>query len=227
MRAQVVGVYDAENVAGRYDPHVHVSCTWSDDSRQYTLRERVYVTDLQSPRSYVFFSSRRRHTRCSRDWSSDVCSSDLNRYGLIPWFCGCRGFGGSRRSLSRRARGDAANQEPIFALVFLRLAGILFIGGLHPIGYAAPHNFDRNISRELVKTRLGAARQYPEVGGHFRAPARLHRHVAHALEQLDATLPERRLHQLVRLDPADGAAGRSHLHVFIALAEDLDALPVM
>src|SRR5690606_41179311 len=25
------------------------------------------------------FSSRRRHTRFSRDWSSDVCSSDLNR----------------------------------------------------------------------------------------------------------------------------------------------------
>src|SRR2546429_4541088 len=24
-----------------------------------------------------FFASRRRHTRCSRDWSSDVCSSDL------------------------------------------------------------------------------------------------------------------------------------------------------
>src|SRR2546429_189479 len=27
--------------------------------------------------SIFFFSSRRRHTRCSRDWSSDVCSSDL------------------------------------------------------------------------------------------------------------------------------------------------------
>src|SRR5690606_1467162 len=26
---------------------------------------------------YFFFSSRRRHTRFSRDWSSDVCSSDL------------------------------------------------------------------------------------------------------------------------------------------------------
>src|SRR5207245_9386351 len=26
-----------------------------------------------------FFSSRRRHTRCYRDWSSDVCSSDLPR----------------------------------------------------------------------------------------------------------------------------------------------------
>src|SRR5690554_3784769 len=28
---------------------------------------------------YFFFSSRRRHTRCGRDWSSDVCSSDLDR----------------------------------------------------------------------------------------------------------------------------------------------------
>src|SRR2546429_2973218 len=31
------------------------------------------------PRMFFFFSSRRRHTRCSRDWSSDVCSSDLHR----------------------------------------------------------------------------------------------------------------------------------------------------
>src|SRR2546421_4947246 len=27
---------------------------------------------------YFFFSSRRRHTRSDRDWSSDVCSSDLH-----------------------------------------------------------------------------------------------------------------------------------------------------
>src|SRR5690606_5335598 len=27
--------------------------------------------------NFFFFSSRRRHTRFSRDWSSDVCSSDL------------------------------------------------------------------------------------------------------------------------------------------------------
>src|SRR2546422_782202 len=31
-----------------------------------------------------FFSSRRRHTRCSRDWSSDVCSSDLHRFAMSP-----------------------------------------------------------------------------------------------------------------------------------------------
>src|SRR5690606_40348495 len=29
------------------------------------------------------FSSRRRHTRFSRDWSSDVCSSDLTLWGII------------------------------------------------------------------------------------------------------------------------------------------------
>src|SRR5690606_40983181 len=31
------------------------------------------------PAGFFFFSSRRRHTRFSRDWSSDVCSSDLDR----------------------------------------------------------------------------------------------------------------------------------------------------
>src|SRR5256884_638044 len=36
-------------------------------------RIRVAVTG----NVFFFFSSRRRHTRCSRDWSSDVCSSDL------------------------------------------------------------------------------------------------------------------------------------------------------
>src|SRR5690606_40762833 len=32
-----------------------------------------------------FFSSRRRHTRFSRDWSSDVCSSDLIPKALLGW----------------------------------------------------------------------------------------------------------------------------------------------
>src|SRR6185503_4695894 len=32
---------------------------------------------------FFLFSSRRRHTRCSRDWSSDVCSSDLDGGALL------------------------------------------------------------------------------------------------------------------------------------------------
>src|SRR5687768_10689200 len=35
---------------------------------------------------FFFFSSRRRHTRCSRDWSSDVCSSDLGKSAQIPLY---------------------------------------------------------------------------------------------------------------------------------------------
>src|SRR5256884_1642595 len=35
------------------------------------------LTTESSSEVLFFFSSRRRHTRCSRDWSSDVCSSDL------------------------------------------------------------------------------------------------------------------------------------------------------
>src|SRR2546421_11671523 len=35
----------------------------------------LIVTGVQT--CALFFSSRRRHTRSDRDWSSDVCSSDL------------------------------------------------------------------------------------------------------------------------------------------------------
>src|SRR5690606_20713592 len=45
---------------------------------------------------FFFFSSRRRHTRFSRDWSSDVCSSDLS------FFAGSVGPTGRRRPGQRR-----------------------------------------------------------------------------------------------------------------------------
>src|SRR5690606_39528983 len=39
---------------------------------------------LSHPSHSFFVSSRRRNTRFSRDWSSDVCSSDLLPHGCIP-----------------------------------------------------------------------------------------------------------------------------------------------
>src|SRR3989442_11912430 len=42
---------------------------------------------------FFFFSSRRRHTRCGRDWSSDVCSSDLYGNGNVL-LQGAGGFDG-------------------------------------------------------------------------------------------------------------------------------------
>src|SRR5262245_62511627 len=49
---------------------------------------------------FFFFSSRRRHTRCLSDWSSDVCSSDLLYLSMsseitrkVMWFTfGLAGF---------------------------------------------------------------------------------------------------------------------------------------
>src|SRR2546429_5221080 len=50
----------------------------------YQLRRgavRDYAEEIVSMYVHLFFfSSRRRHTRCSRDWSSDVCSSDLKDF---------------------------------------------------------------------------------------------------------------------------------------------------
>src|SRR2546422_3269657 len=42
--------------------------------RRHTSCSRDWSSDV-----CFFYPSRRRHTRCSRDWSSDVCSSDLRR----------------------------------------------------------------------------------------------------------------------------------------------------
>src|SRR2546429_7989485 len=47
-----------------------------------------------------FFSSRRRHTRCSRDWSSDVCSSDLNTETLSPISIFFRSAGTTRKQFA-------------------------------------------------------------------------------------------------------------------------------
>src|SRR2546430_8492397 len=43
------------------------------------MEERGPVADWigEAECNYIFFSSRRRHTRFDCDWSSDVCSSDL------------------------------------------------------------------------------------------------------------------------------------------------------
>src|SRR5437762_8187176 len=43
-----------------------------------TVRPVCLLLGIHFLSSFFFFSSRRRHTRYIGDWSSDVCSSDLN-----------------------------------------------------------------------------------------------------------------------------------------------------
>src|SRR5207247_3386240 len=61
-----------------------------------------------------FFSSRRRHTRSTRDWSSDVCSSDLTaaRAGVA-----------SLEHMSGVVEAAARNPAPYFRAHDLFLAG--------------------------------------------------------------------------------------------------------
>ena len=47
------------------------------NGEQKKVKCRVLRNSLKTILSFFFFSSRRRHTRLRRDWSSDVCSSDL------------------------------------------------------------------------------------------------------------------------------------------------------
>src|SRR3712207_8457306 len=53
---------------------------------------------------FFFFSSRRRHTRYWRDWSSDVCSSDL--FGAIS------AVGGSQNATTSHERTNYFNTVP-------------------------------------------------------------------------------------------------------------------
>src|SRR5690242_21515990 len=55
-----------------------------DDVEVAVVVEDAGVGQL-SLRLIFFFSSRRRHTRLTCDWSSDVCSSDLDTFCTLPW----------------------------------------------------------------------------------------------------------------------------------------------
>src|SRR5699024_9711897 len=61
-----------------------------------------------------FFSSRRRHTRSKRDWSSDVCSSDLPMRPSTT----------SRRSCCARCSDTGPSLEPGVAVGCARLHGL-------------------------------------------------------------------------------------------------------
>src|SRR5258707_1453969 len=49
-------------------------------SFHFTNFSQLFLSALHATLVFFFFSSRRRHTRYWRDWSSDVCSSDLRRF---------------------------------------------------------------------------------------------------------------------------------------------------
>src|SRR5690606_40423040 len=81
-----------------------------------------------------FFSSRRRHTRFSRDWSSDVCSSDLGRVRS------------SGQRLPQHVETDRTQVEraPVEGLEVERLTAGLGVGA----GAVADRSEERRVGKE-------------------------------------------------------------------------------
>src|SRR5699024_2226527 len=93
-----------------------------------SCRERVEVWGSDSARGnesgerverelFFFFSSRRRHTRSKRDWSSDVCSSDLDDRDVhvLAQSDGARHRPADHRRRTRRRRPDAVGLDGVHA----------------------------------------------------------------------------------------------------------------
>src|SRR3989442_1265013 len=70
-----LAIYSTVDIFTFYVHHRHV---YGEQWIKF-MKDGVNATPLPT---VIFFSSRRRHTRCGRDWSSDVCSSDL----CCPWW---------------------------------------------------------------------------------------------------------------------------------------------
>src|SRR5690554_3859047 len=75
---------------------------------------------------FFFFSSRRRHTRCGRDWSSDVCSSDL---GLVLAFVLGLGISATRATTIKAASDEGRDIiERLLIKVIIPLLPIYIAG---------------------------------------------------------------------------------------------------
>src|SRR3989440_6869034 len=86
---------------------------------------------------FFFFSSRRRHTRSDRDWSSDVCSSDLEEPQRL------------RRIAHQQVLGLLVMVEH-HLVVFAADARLLVAteGGVRGIGVVAVRSEERRVGKE-------------------------------------------------------------------------------
>src|SRR2546422_5190793 len=111
---------------------------------------------------FFFFSSRRRHTRCSRDWSSDVCSSDLvevlrryhKEHPIDP--------GMSLQALRAAVAAAAPPPPPVLDAVLevgtrarqLEVTGsVARLAGWHPAFDARTSDLRETLARRLVHAR--------------------------------------------------------------------------
>src|SRR3712207_4914640 len=133
----------------------------------------------------VFFSSRRRHTRYWRDWSSDVCSSDLVTAGIISTKERQTDPGASfRRFIQTDAAINRGNSGGPLVNMRGEVIGInsqiaTSTGDYNGIGFALPSNIASSVFKQLMtagKVRRGYLGVYldsvkPEFARVYELPA--------------------------------------------------------
>src|SRR5690554_7556238 len=103
--------------------------------REYMSFHAVLLTrSTAAISSYFFFSSRRRHTRCGRDWSSDVCSSDLSQKL-------------ENEDVSHYISGEVATAGMFRCLNCNHMLCLTKTSHLHPCEACGSHYFERVTSR--------------------------------------------------------------------------------
>src|SRR3712207_7196940 len=89
---------------------------------------------------FFFFSSRRRHTRYWRDWSSDVCSSDLGGDGMSEaWVLG-------QRALREGWRTPEALLPTLFIPLFFLVVNVGQAAKIFPA--ASTRSEERRVGKE-------------------------------------------------------------------------------
>src|SRR5438874_13829198 len=156
---------------------------------------------------FFFFSSRRRHTRSLRDWSSDVCSSDL-----AVWLAGVQKATRIETRVAARRAPGSVNHDPLRRTSVRMEFANTQSGRPDRSRRAQPsacsrcecislvRHWPRN--RPLARTRQAARYQQRAAAGRSREPDTRRR--------APATLPQEpaREQQKRRKGQARGAAGR-------------------
>src|SRR6266542_4581904 len=111
---------------------------------------------------FFFFSSRRRHTRCYRDWSSDVCSSDLSRDQASGATASHARSARRRRSAGALARNSAiAHAKSAAPVESIRARGLaLGISWRRSTRGTTKGDRVTPIAEDLVAVRLNPALDY-------------------------------------------------------------------
>src|SRR5439155_24844538 len=119
---------------------------------------------------FFFFSSRRRHTRWPRDWSSDVCSSDLGAR-LLTLTNAARRAGAPAGAAGPCGRGSAAAARPP-AAPHAALAQLLLESRGNELhhGDAALHAEELDLAMESFRDPRGELDQDVIVFGHRGHP---------------------------------------------------------